>query len=244
MLKCLFLNSMKRFYPLAIILCCTVQLCTLASCNNFLCPPPNEEKVLSIEQNPLFPLKVGNYWRYAFVRYYPLSNEYDTLSSYRSEVVSDTIIRYMQNQYKCVVLSDDVHYFHYTTASEVFRFQTFDIPDTILRNVTLRYPVRLNDTIIAVNGTLIASRTNPMIEREISYAVCISINQEIETLAGKFKCFVFRYTNSQIPNRVAYGYYAFGIGNVGQIINSIDPRDPQRKEQLLQKYLLAEYKIQ
>jgi hypothetical protein len=247
MLNYLLLNSMKRFYPLAIILCCVVQLCTLASCNNFLCPPSNEEKVVAIEQNPLFPLKVGNYWRYTLVWYYPLFNTYDTVpapSSYPriTRIVSDTVITYQQSQYKCVMASNS-NLLWFSTKSEVFSFQTLTVFDTTFKNLTLRFPMQLNDTIVFISHRLIASRTDPYIQQDVVPLICVGVNKEYPTPAGTFQCSVVKYltTAGFGENLAVYRYYAPNIGLVADETYQIDATG---KEVLNWKYILTEYKIQ
>lgn len=236
---------MKCFHPYFSTL---YFLCimALAGCENFIGPKPIQKPVLEIIQHPLLPLKVGNFWRYATISYYPIPNIYDTLYSpgYSSTISSDTIIEYQQAQYRCVAFSNIPKIFFYSTASEMISFQTFDASDSIFKNISSRYPVRLNDTNISVFGTLLISRTNPVIQRDTNYSVCISTNEEFQTFAGKFRCIVTRSTNTGLPGYIGYSYSAPGIGQVGSSLYFINPNDRQAKEILQYKNILIEYKVQ
>jgi hypothetical protein len=223
-----------RFIFLAV---CSLSFLTLTSCESFWTPKPSEESIVKIVQHPLYPLKVGNFWHYATIFYFPLVNEIDTLYSprYRFTISRDTVITYQQIQYKCVVFGHNPYLFFSSTASESFYFQSLDLPDTLLRNSDLRLPLRLNDTLIAISGTLIASRTNPVIRRDTIYSICIGVDEEFQTLAGTFRCYVLRRIDSRRPDSIYHIYYAMGIGKVGEIIYKVDGMG---KEQLYLKDIL------
>lgn len=230
---------MTRFYS---ILLCFICILILAGCENFLGPASGKKKAFTIVQNPFYPLKVGNYWRYTTILYYPIPNIYDTISPSKSiyTVVRDSVIEYKDSLYQCVSFAQNSRLFQYSTASEIISFQTFDIPDSILRYTTLRFPTLLYDTLITVSGTLIASRTSPIIRRDTTYSICIGTNKEFETFVGKFRCYVIRSIYTGRPEQINHIYYAEGIGEVGRIIYNIDAN---KQEQLYLKNVLAEYRI-
>ncbi len=144
MLNYLTPNCMKysHLYRIALYLVCLIAL---ASCNNFLGPTSGEKKAIPIEQNPLYPLKVGNFWRYALINYYSLLNKYDTTSSPTYNIiriVADTIVEYQQSKYQCVITSNSNELWS-STKSEVFAFNSFDIRPTTFRNTKLRFPLQI-----------------------------------------------------------------------------------------------------
>ena len=253
MLNYLTPNCMKYSYLYRIALY-FVYIIALASCNNFLGPTSGEKKVIPIEQNPLYPLKVGNFWRYQTIKYNYITNRLDTINDISTtRIISDTVIKYRNQKYQCMIFDNNIGNYYFSSSKKVIQLQTFDmVSDTIIENSFIRFPLGVNDTIIGTYGIPFASRVSPRVDIYSFSSVCVGTNELFTTPVGTFHCYVLRLDLSQFtywyqtgsPIIVTYSYYAPGVGRVGRTYKTINPNDPTRKEQFDYQEVLVEYLAQ
>jgi hypothetical protein len=231
------------------VLCAAVLV--LAGCAQSVVPDTKPKPVVALVQNPLYPLKVGNFWRYRRIDYYR-NNTFDTLKNDLPplQVVTDTIIQFRDSAFRCVKFAHSNTRFFHSTPTIVQSFDTFGlVSDTVVQNTLLRLPLNLNDSIHGTVSIPYPSRVNPKVDVYKLHSTCVGTNEMFQTPTGMFFCYVKRTDESQLLNgtlsrSITYSYYASSVGEVGSIVKYTDPNDPKSGEILKYKYVLVEYKVQ
>jgi hypothetical protein len=217
------------------------------SCNSCITPLTNEQdSIVLFEQNPYYPLKVGNVWRYQYNEYnlYP---EYSRkIASYTTQelIVKDTVLLYKGQRYQCVQFSQGSYYFLHSNRREVISFNDFGAMRYAARSILIRDLLRSDDSLQMEFAEIYWND----IQRATIYAKCISTNDTVVTPAGTFQnCVVIRYPHvnltDAIRNEMNYIYYVRGIGEVARFVKVEVTRKGVIAEEVIEEYLLSSYTL-
>jgi len=198
------------------------------------------------DREPIRPLAVGNYWAYT-VEAPPFP-----LDSFRVEITRAVELprdgQPMQTFAEQLFFEDDRPY----SASDelyahgpggLYRWGRAAETDTlVLRQRTRKYPAEVGEAWPFIRVVYNRS-TGQHLVRDTLTMTLVATDEEIETPAGTFTCYVYKYSFLPADDVATpwdvYDYFAPGVGNVAQII-----RHPDDEDTIVQEVYLYDYRVQ
>lgn len=193
-----------------------------------------ENPVDSLNNSILYPISIGNYWKYKIYTYSSgkiLPGLTDSLLITIDEEIS---VEFEDRIYKGGVQTRKFGENTYAEAKWIFTNQSDGLyflggiakKDTIFRKfLYLKYPVKQGETweVPYMYYNQMSERFEFRPDSTLKY-ICISTNEKINTEIGEFRCIVYHfkeYPEVDVPTYWNYYlYYSPGIGFIGSEIRS------------------------
>lgn len=198
-------KGIKRFSKFVFWLCCLFAV----SCNHQTESPPCDE------ETDLWPLKTGNSWTY--LRYYfdPPDTIITQVTGTKSLIINgDTII--------ASIINNTTFYWNGPEGIYYLGIRTYD--DSLVAkklNLEFRCNANVGDT-WKVDRPVYSEKYPYNLIFETQTYTLLSKDEELETPAGKFSCYVYQYTKRAADDVLEFEdhqfYFAQGIGMVGAFL--------------------------
>lgn len=201
----------RIFISFLLIMCSTLLLTRCTTTTPEPEPDGSPERPFKIVQNPLYPLAVGNYWKYRTIDDNLL--RIDT-SFYESKIIGDTTFVYENKTYQCIQYRG-TNWVYWSDAHKAIAF--LGIEGIKIQQQTMQYPIQKADSFSYDSFDRV--RGGQIEKVETVWVKCIATDELITTPAGTFHCYVFREKPQLLGGAVNgdlvfYSYYAFGVGIV------------------------------
>ncbi len=191
----------------------------------------------------LWPLKPGNKWVYIIsIPWWPGFS--DTL---RIEVTGYEVITYQQQTYQAVKVSysysdqpSDWQWLMWTGPDGIYRLGGISSTDTfVVKYLWLKYPAEVGDKWPVPTIAFSDSEGKLYLKDTLIYSL-VSKDDTLETLAEKFKCYVYEYSKRPEDDVAEIWHYKHyfspGVGLVGLIVKN--EREKVKAQMLLWKYFV------
>jgi hypothetical protein len=222
--------------------CKRLYVClSLAALVGLSCTQVNEP-VVEVPKE-LMPLTVGNRWRYLS----GLFNPPDTTVLEITRRIPVTIegVAYEASAYKYYRQGgavSDVEWLHWNGDDGLYWLGGISDADTLLlKKLGFKYPAEVGESWPVPTMAYSSSDRRFYVRDTLTFHV-VSTKEELETPAGKFECFVYRFSRKPAPDVLAYWnyfeYYSPGLGWVAEIV-----RDPFENDRVKGMTILYDFQI-
>jgi hypothetical protein len=190
----------------------------------------------------LMPLTVGNKWRYLSGLFNPPDTTIFEITR-KMPVTIDSVtydasayIYYRQGGTK-----PEFEWLHWNGADGLYWLGGVSGRDSLfIKKLGFKYPAEVGESWLVPILAYSRSDERFYIRDTLTFHV-IATDEEIETPAGKFKCYVYKYRRRPAPDVFAYWnyllYYSPGIGSVAEIIKS------ETRGDLKDKIILYDFQV-
>jgi len=203
----------------------------------------------------LVPLAVGNTWNYA--RFAISVNYRDTMSVV---IVDEDQLEYdgrpytAYTQFNYFNFNDNPYPWrwmvrtdkdgHYQFASIIVSSQS-GIDTLVINDLVYKYPAEIGDSTFVKRFKFAGGVKNEIVVFDTVIYTLISKDEEIETPAGTFSCYVYKHYRPPFALDVLYGDYVYeyfvpGIGKVAKIIEAYSVPGYIKHKTLLYDYHLSQ----
>jgi hypothetical protein len=184
------------------------------------------------------PLTVGNYWTYLVVLNYGTP---DTVIMEITRQISvshegETFLAWARTDYPCGSTRPDYEWLFWNGINGLYILGGISAVDTfVINNLELKFPAEIGDSWPVPNVKYSYSDEKFYISDTLNYSL-VAKDDELQTPAGNFKCYVYKYSVKPADDVLEYWdyyeYYSIGTGLVGIIVRG------QSDDRIIERYLL------
>lgn len=193
------------------------------------------------ESGELMPLAVGNWWEYEATYLDVLKDtiRYEVTAEIEVPVGDATYTAYAANFLPFPPDLEPYFWLRRNGEQGIYSMGGISKADTLFMNeVEYKFPSEVGETIQSPQVSFSYDRFEFYLSDTLSITL-VDDGREIDTPAGKFNCFVYKFTVSNgddVPRWDYYLYYRTGVGLVAQIATSEDEPENIKQEMYLMNY--------
>lgn len=194
-----------------------------------------------LQTGELIPLAVGNYWEYesTYLDIFKDTIRYEVTAKVQVPIGDTSYTAFAANFVPFPPDLEPYYWLRRNGAQGLYVMGGISDTDTLFLNeVEYKLPSEVGETIEAPQLSFSYDRFEFYISDTLNITLIDDV-REIITPAGKFKCFVYKFSISNgddVPRWDYFFYYHPGIGLVAQIATSEDKPENIKSELTLMKY--------
>ena len=195
------------------------------------------------ESKEIFPLNINNFWEFKYLEpdYYDNNFKVEIVDTMHITYMAEKYIVYKQATYFNNSLLPDIKWLYWKGEDGIYFMGGISSTDTlIVKELNLKYPANIGDSWQCRSISYSPVENKFFISDTITYTL-ENKDIEIETPAGKYKCYEYQFKKLPEKNTsvkwIYKNYYSPGIGYIGNVTISDETGE------LKNKYLLEFYRV-